>query len=546
MDHPKKIIILLICMMSLSIILIGCGSENDLAKDQEITINLINQPTQIDPQISVDPSAITVLNAISEGLCRTDKNGVAGPGVAEWWDISKDGLVYIFHLRKSKWADGTEVKAQDFEYAWIRALNPAPYYPNPSSQANLLQDIKNAAEYAAGKVKKEEVGVKAQDDRTLVVTLNQPTPQFLDLVSNPIFAPLQKEFFDKNGFSASQMTKYGTDAAAILGNGPYKVKEWNHTDSLILEKNKNYWNKNAIKLTKITFLMINDLNIAANDLTAGKLDETSVYADKDWQKKLSVPIHHFDAAITVYIGFNNQDFILKNANIRKALAFSIDREKLINEVYKDNSIKALGFVSPAIYGREDFFRKEAGDLFKDNNVEEAKILLAKGLKELNLTQVPKLKILTEEGQLSKRDAEQYKNIWKQNLGIDVEIETIASEKMLKRVTKPDYQITMLVRGATYSDPAAFLEIFESQNPNNFVKYNNPNYDHLIGKARMEQDKVKRMTDLTEAEKMLINDMAICPVYFISRDYIIKSNVKGLIRRSSFVQDIDLYSTYIAK
>ena len=188
----------------------------------------------------------------NEGLVRLDDKGVAQPGVAEKWDVSKDGLTYTFTLRdNAKWSDGSKVTAQDFEYSWKRTLDPK----TAAQYAFMVGWVKGGNAFMGGKGSVDEVGVKAKDDKTLVVTLENPVPFFVEQMAFPTFFPQKKEFVEKQG------DKYGTDADKQLYNGPFKLTSWVHEQSATIEKNENYWDAAKVKLEKVNYTVVKDSTV---------------------------------------------------------------------------------------------------------------------------------------------------------------------------------------------------------------------------------------------------------------------------------------------
>lgn len=535
---------LVVVLVGINIVLSGCSSAQ--ASLNEVTINLGDEPSTLDPQLAYDVIPMRVINAIFEGLCRKDKNGSPVPGVAEKWTISEDKLTYSFYLKEdAKWWDGTPVTAKDFKDAWLRALDPQPEDHEPAYMGYLLFCIKGAEAYAYGEGKKEDVAIEAKDDKTLSVILNKPTPYFLDLVCNSVFMPVKTEFLKKQPLE-DNITKYGAEADTILGNGPFKVEEWNHDENMVLEKNEVYWNSENIKLEKINFKMIRDNTAAINSFKAGEIDMVEItdpLLKNEFEKSKSY-VGSYDAGITQYISMNNEDPILGNVNIRKALALSLDRKTLVQKVLDDGSKEALGFVSPVVRGYKQTFRKQTGDLFEDNDAAKAKELLEKGMEELNLLDLPELSILVDDKETSKRDAQIFQDMWRKSLGINVEIEVMSFDAMMEKMFQKEYQMSLLVWSGDFNDPLAYLDIFSSKNFYNVAYYNNTKFDELLDKSNEETDEKKRMDLLVEAERIAINDMPVCPVYYVSNSYAVNSRVKGLIRGSSAIQDIDLYWTYV--
>lgn len=545
MKQTRYFTIPVIIILCASLILSGCG-KNVQASSQEITVNLGDEPATLDPQLVYDVIPMRVINAAFEGLCRKDPSGRIMPGSAKSWDISEDKLTYTFHIRDdAKWWDGSKVTASDFKKAWLRALDPEPEEHEPSYMGNLLFCIKGASEYAAGQGKVEELGVEARDENTLVVTLVKPTPYFLDLVCGSVFMPVNEGFYNNQPVEDGATT-YGSEAWSIIGNGPFQIKDWRHDDSIVLVKNMEYWNRNSIKLDKITLKMINDNSSAFTSFKAGEIDVVDIteQSDRLQTDKNKTGIKSYNVGVTQYISFNNEDPVLMNKNIRKAMSYALDREALTQKILYDDSKKALGFVNPVISGIDRTFRDEAGELFKDNDLYNAKILFAKGLAELKLTKVPEIKILIDDKETSKRDAQAIQEMWRKKLGLEVEIQAMPFDAMMEKMMGKDYQLALLMWTADFNDPTAFLDIFSTESFFNVAYYKNADFDSLLEKAKLERDEKERMKMLIEAEKKVMEDMAVCPVYFLFQSYAVNNKVKGFVRGSSPIQDFDFYWTYI--
>ena len=545
MKYSKRILVLTIFLVCFSMVFTGCITKEKGIVLEEISINLGAEPEILDPQLVIDVYPMRVINAVFEGLCRNDKDGVPMPGIAKAWDISADKLTYTFHLREAAWADGTQITAKDFRDAWLRALDPKPLDHNPALLGYLLLCIEGAEEYSYGEGKKEDVGIEAKNEKTLIVKLNQPTPYFLEIVCSSVSMPVNTEFYSKQPL-VSDVSKYGAEVENILGNGPFIIKEWNHNQNIVLEKNPNYWNAENIKLDKVDFSIIADNSSAITSFKAGEIDvvEISEAHQIDELKAAGNKVESYNSGATQYISINNEDKYLKNINLRKALVFGIDRENLVNKVVKDGSKEAYGFVNPAVRGVKKSFRDETGNLFRGDNLAEAESYALKSLVELGLTDMPKLTLLVDDMETSKRDAQAIQEMWRKNLGLEVEIETMPFQSIQDKMMQKDYQMTLLRWSGDYNDPTSFLEIFETENYFNVVGFKNSEYDDMLSKAREETDDKKRMNLLSEAEELLFKDMPICPLFYVYNSYAIKPEVKGFVRGSSAIQDMNLYWTYI--
>lgn len=546
MKIQRGILVLIVFVMCSSIFFTGCKTtDNEVEIKQEISLSLGGEPNILDPQLVVDVVPMRIINAVFEGLCRKDKDGKPVPGIAKSWDISEDKLVYTFHLREASWADGTPVKAKDFEDAWLRTLDPEPANHQPSYLGYLLFCIEGAEEYSFADGKKEDVGIKAKDEKTLEVKLNQPTPYFLELICSSVFMPINSEFF-KSQPLVGDMSTYGADANNILGNGPFNIKEWNHDQNIVLEKNEKYWNAEVIKLDKVDFRIIADNSSAITSFKAGELDFVDITEAHqiDELNTNGNRVENYDVGATQFIAINNEDAVLKNENMRRALAYGIDRKTLVEKVVRDGSREAYGFVSPVVSGVEKSFRDETGDLIRHDKIVEAETYALKSLVELGLKDMPKLAMLVDDMETSKRDAQAIVEMWRENLDLEVEIVSMSFEAIQEKMLSKDYQLVLLRWSGDYNDPTSFLEIFESENYFNIVGYKNTQFDQLISGARQEIDELKRMDMLREAERLLFESMPICPVYFVHNSYALKQHLKGFVRASSPIQDIDFYRAYI--
>ncbi|MGB9679113.1 MAG: peptide ABC transporter substrate-binding protein [Thermoanaerobacteraceae bacterium] len=544
LKHKRIIVALLSMLMVLTAMLAGCSGQNNpstgkstaSSSPQVINLNLGDEPPTLDPQKTTDEVSITILNDVLEGLVRYNMDGKLekGSGLAKDWEISPDGLTYTFHLRDAKWSDGNPITAQDFEFAWKRALNPA----TAAQYAYQLYYIKGAEEYNTGKGSADNVGVKALDDKTLQVTLKAPAPQFLGLTSFATYLPLEKSVYEKYG------DKVGSDPNTLVYSGPYMIKSWEHEQSITLEKNPNYWDKDNVKLETINFTMLKDNNTIVQNYDSGALD--SIFVPGDYiDKYKDTPEYGVKALATVwYLQFNNKDNIFKNANIRKAFTLAINRDLFVKEVAKNGSLPAEALVPPGIPGYDGDFRKEAGEAyFKDNDVAQAKEDLQKGLQELGLSKLPKITFLGGDSDTAKKYQMALQQMWNKALGVTVDIQSVAFKVRLDMMDKGNYQIVLAGWGADYNDPMTFLDLWEKGNGNNTAFYDNPNYDKLINEAKVNGDLKARNEEMIQAEKLLMEDMPIGPLWFQARPYVTKQYVKNLYI-PTFGPDWELKWTYI--
>lgn len=555
MKTKKVLALLLVLVVALSMSLAACGNTSGNGQStsttsatpdkgsangpQETTINLGTEPPQMNSTLTTDVTSMNVMRHVFDGLMNLDKDNNPIPGIAEKYEVSTDGLKYTFHLRDAKWSDGTAVTAKDFDFAWKTVLKKdtaAPY-------AYIFYSIKGAQAYNEGTGKVEDVGIKAVDDKTLEVTLERPTPYFLYLTSFGVFMPVNQAFYEKQ--VSGDKNAYGTEADKLIYNGPFTITSWAHEDKLVLEKNPNYWDAANIKLNKITMLMVKDTNAGYNMFAGDEADMVGLKDSAQVEKAKTdgyVPQKYSDGAVA-YFEFNLKDPVMQNVNIRKALTYAMDRQSFVTNVLKNSSTPALSFTNPDISGLNGkSFKSMVGDLIKDNNSDEAKQLLAKGMQELGLTTTPKLSMITDDTDVAKRDAAAYQEYWKKNLGVDVEIQTMPFKSRLARMDDKDFQVVLALWGPDYNDPMTYLDMFETGNGNNHTSYSNKAYDDLLNKIRAETDAAKRFDLLVQTEKLLMQDQPIGPIYFRNRDFVTKPYLVGVVRNA--FQDINLRWAFI--
>lgn len=504
------------------------GTDSGKAPAQELRINLAAEPPALDSSIATTNPTFTILNAINEGLYRLDKDGKPQPALAkELPSISPDGLVYTITLRDGlTWADGTPLKAADFEFAYKRTLDPS----TKAKYATMLSWIKGGAELNKAKpeeveAKKAQVGVKAKDDKTLEITLEKPVAFFTDQLSMPLFFPQQSETVKKHG------DKYGADVDKVVGAGPFKLEKWDHEQQLVLVKNDKYWDTANVKLTKVTVNVVKDANTSLNMYETNQVDLTELRGEqfKMYQGKPDLTLKK--EFVTSYVMFNGKNVpALNNVKIRQALNMAIDRKSYTEVVLGGSSIPSTGLVPVTVSdGNKAEFRKVAGDLQPAADPAKAKTLLAEGLQELGLTSMPKFKLTADDTETAKKSIEFIQAQWKQNLGVDVTGEPLPFALRVKNQQESNFDSLVSLWGADYNDPMTFLDMWLSDNKSfNYVGYNNPKYDELVRSADKEVDLAKRSKMLVEAEKLLMNDSPISPLYFRTRPYAKRPNVEGLI------------------
>lgn len=526
----KSTALLLGCILLSGMALAGCsgkeGAGGDPArKEQQAKILLYNnlrEPTSLDPPVGFDQVSYDILNNAMEGLTRLGKTQSPEPAMAKEWKISPDGKQYTFTLRDGiKWSNGDPVKASDFEFAWKRMLDPK----KPSPAAPLAYVIEGAEAYNSDKGPADGVKIKATDDKTLEVVLTKPAPWLLGMMSNPAFFPVHKATVEKND-------KWASEAATIVSNGPFKITEWKHDSELKMVKNDQYWDAASVKLDGVTFKMVNDTNTEYQLYQSGGLHIDGVIpADLSQKLFADGKVKVEDSAGTYFYRFNTKMPPFDNVNIRKAFQMAVDSQKIVDLVVKQKQKVADGFVS---YGLKDpagdDFRKVGGKLVKFDAA-EAKKLLEKGMAEAGYKTLPQVTLTYNTNDLHQKIAEAAQAMFKENLGVDVKIESKEGKVLTAEQKKLQLQFSRSSWLPDFADPINFLDIFQTGNPNNRTGWSNAQYDKLIQDAYNEPDNAKRFKLLHEAEKILLDEAPIMPLYFYNSAYMQSDKLEGVVRHA---------------
>ena len=480
--------------------------------DDYVVFRIANgaEPESLDPAQVQGVPEHRILQAIFEGLTVVDEHSAPAPGVAESWDISEDGTVYTFHLREdAMWSDGVPVTADDFVYSWLRELDPATAAPYAWFPAMF---VKGAAEYNAGTVGPEAVGVTAIDDHTLQVELIGPLPYVLGALEHYSFAVVPKHAIEK----------YGADwikPENFVGNGPFVLKEWNPQDKIVCVKSETYWDKDNVQLDEVVFYASDDTTTNYNMYLAGQIDwNTGVPLDVLDSVMMRSDYQVAPQLSTYYYTINVTEPPLNDVRVRKAISYAIDRETLVETVTKAGHIPCWGIV-PFMEGYDGL-----GDAKYDP--EYAQQLLAEAGYP-NGVGFPTISLLYNTDDAHKAIAEYVQQQLKQNLNINVTLENQEWATYLANRNSGNFEIARAGWVGDYQDPNTFLDMFVTGAGMNGGKYSNEVYDTLIKEAATMPDGPDRYEVLLTAEDILINeDQAIIPFYFYVSQNLIDTNKWG--------------------
>lgn len=508
--HKKCDLIFLSILLATCVTLTGCGSSetNVVAGNKSGTLYWGNgtEPQSLDPQIATGVPEHHVISAVMEGLVLKDRKTLEPrPGVAKTWDISNDGRVYTFYLRENaKWSNGDAHTAHDYVWSWWRALQTTL----GNQYAYMLFPIKNAKRYYDGETSDfSDVGVKAINNRTLQVTLTNPTPYFLQLLDHYSLFPVHQATIEKFGRADERGTRWSYEGN-LVGNGPYKLEEWKINRHITVTKNPYYWDEANVSINSIVFKPVDNAVTEERMFRAGALHVTSsIPADKIaiYQEK-SAP----ELKITPYLGtyfyrLNINTPQLQDKRVRRALGMAIDRKQLVDNITKGGQIPAYTMTPPGTMG---YFPESTLNF----DPEAAKRLLAEAGYP-NGEGFPPIEILYNTNEGHRKIAVALQEMWKNYLNIDIKLLNQEWKVYLATESAGDYQISRGGWIGDYVDPNNFLDMFLCNGGNNRTGWCNEEYDRLILEVAPSQSShEQRLKIFQQAETMLLEDMPIIPVY----------------------------------
>ncbi|MGW5981431.1 peptide ABC transporter substrate-binding protein [Bacillus mycoides] len=485
----------------------------------------------MDTSKSTDTLGAQILGNTMEGLYRLDKDNKPIPAAAESSTKSEDGKKYTFKLRKdAKWSNGEPVTAKDFVYGWQRLLdkNTAAEY------AFIAYYIKNAEAINKGEKPGTELGAKAVDDYTLEVELEKPVPYFLNLLAFPSYYPLNEKFVKEKG------EKFGLEADTTLYNGPFVMASWKHEQGWQLKKNDKYWDNKTVKLEEINYSVVKEVATKVNLYDTGSIDFTLLSGEfVDKYKSNKDEYGEYSEASTFFLRLNQkrngQDTPLKSKKLREAIALSIDKKGLANVILNNGSKATDQLVPKGLATGPD--GKDYQDTFKNGlkyDTKKGAAAWEEAKKELGKDQVT-IELLSYDDGTAKKIADYFKDQIEKNLkGVTVNTKIQPFKQKLKLESAQDYEVSFAGWSPDYSDPMTFIDMFESKSPYNQMGYSNPKYDEMVQKAGNEllSDPKKRWETLGKAEKLFLEeDAGLVPLYQTGRSYVMKPNVKGIVKHN---------------
>ncbi|ASG79180.1 peptide ABC transporter substrate-binding protein [Lactobacillus pentosus] len=548
----KRAIVAAIMSLALVTVLAACGKQSSQStgsgKYASSQVLNLSYPSSLDSIDISNMSGYGSTGNIFESLYRLGKNGSITPGLAKSTKVSKDGKTYTFTIRNAKWSDGSKITAQDFVYSWKRTVTPA----TKSQYAYLFSGVKNADAIVAGKKSPDTLGVQAKGQHTFIVTLDKPITYFKKLMTYPLFGPISEKAVKKWG------SKYATKAQYMLYSGPFKLTGWTGTNNKWqFVKNDQYWDKKAVHLQKINYTVNESTTTTLNLFQEKKLDLTQLSSEQVKNLKSNADYTTYPYSITAFLIYNFQDSnatikkALNNKNIRQAISLSINRKTLVKNVIGDASTVSKTFVPQDLVkdpkNGKDFADESTVKNSTSYNKALAQKLWKQGLKETGIKKLS-VTMLASNEESNKAITQYLKSALEKNLdGLTVNLSTIPDKVASSRAQSGNFDLYLSHWGADFTDPISHLQIMTNNSGYNYGKYNSSTYNALVKKAQ-NQDANKasaRWQDMINAEKTIMQDQGITPLYQTNYSYLQNPKVKGIIHNTAGTQWNYKYA-YIAK
>lgn len=474
-------------------------------------------PDSLDPQKVRGFEAQGIVRDLCEGLTTLDAKAAVAPGVASHWTVSDDGKVYTFSLRPdAHWSNGERVVAADFVAALRRLVDPA----TASAYAQYADVIANTDEIVAGRKPPEALGVAAPDDSTVVVTLAAPAPYLPILLSHPSTCPAHRPTLKAHPEAYAR-------AGVMVSDGAFVLKEWVQGSYVLIERNPWYWNHAATRLAAVKYLIIPDENAELTRYRGGELQVTAVVprGQFDWiREHLASELHVSPQLTTYYYGFNLRRAPFKDQpKLRRALSLVIDREKLANLVLRVGELPAYGWVPPGIDG----YTPQSFD-YRDEPMEKRLAEASKLYAQAGYSRARPLsfELRYNSGEVHTKLAVAVASMWKEALGAEVRLTQVEFKTLLADIDRGDVEMFRSSWVGDYNDAYTFAQYLKSDFGVNLPHYASPGYDALLKRAAVDVDLNERRALLEEAERVMLRDTPLIPLYFYVNKHLVKPAVRG--------------------
>ena len=520
----KKRVISMLLAAVMTVSLVGgtmmTAAAEEAAEGKQLSVQVGPDPETIDPALNSAVDGGNMILHAFECLLTIDENGQIAPGQAEEWGVSDDGLTWTFKLREGlKWSDGSDLTANDFVYSWKRVCDPNVAAPYAETVLGMVEGFDEAIE---GNL--DALAVTAVDDLTLEVKLSSPCPFFESLAAFATLSPVQQATVEANGDA------WAIDAATYISNGPFMVTEWVPGAYIIMSKNPNYWNADAIKLGSIKWNLIEDSNASYSAYQSGEVLMIKNVPTEEIPSLEGNEEFYVEPIIgTYYISYNTQVEPLDNPLVRKALNLAIDREYVANTLMQGTYSPATNFMGPGWMdtdGTEFMDNANGGEPYMSATADIEGALAA--LEEAgypNGEGLPVLHYTTNDAGYHKAVAEYLQQAWKE-IGVTLEVDIVEWSSFTPMRRSGDFEIARNGWVGDYADPSNMLDLLYSTNGNNDGKFTNADYDAAMDLSRSTTDAAERSAALHEAEDILMAESACCPLAYYNDFWLQSSKIEG--------------------
>jgi len=506
--------------LTLALLLAGCGTRDpDDAGKMIVRIGNAAEPQDLDPHAVSGLTEHEVISSLLEGLVTMEPRTLEPlPGQAESWDISADGRVYTFHLRDGlQWSNGDPVTAADFIGSWRRMLLPSI----AAEYAYIFYGVVGAEAFNKGELTDfAETGFKALDDRTVEITLINPTSYFLKLMLHHSWLPVHLPTIAKFDGLERKGTRW-TRPENYVGNGPYLLREWETDQHIIAVPNPTYWDRAAVKADELHILPITNSDTEERMFRTGQIDVTySIPLSKidPYREEQPDALEVSPAFVSAYFRVNVNRSGLADPRVRRALGMAIDRDAIARQVWRGTKFPAHTFTPPGVDG----FDPPAG---WSDDVPAARALLAEAGYPDGVG-LPPIEILYPTSDNGRAVCEALQQMWRRNLGIDVRLYNQEWKVYLDTMNSLDYDVCLGVWGGDYLDPMTFADTMASYSGNNRTGWANAEYDHLLDEVAREQDPAARFALFARMEEILAAEAPVLPLYHYAKTRLVSPAVRG--------------------
>ncbi len=530
--------IFMAALLLVTMIFAGCGGSDSAGGDKKLSVMLGSNVVSLDSAQATDVASFEVIADCIDGLMQLDADGKAIPALAESYDVSADGKTYTFHLREAKWANGDPVTAEDFVFAWRRHCKSSAEYSY--IMGDTVACVKNADAVIKGGDPKT-LGVSAPDPKTFVVELDAPVSFFSSLMAFPTFYPINEKFYNSLAEGS-----YGTSPETFLSNGAFMLASYvPGAANIQLKKNDSYWDAAKVSINDWQYQVVTSSDNALTSFKNGTLNVVNIggnqVAHVNQDAELAKNLKTFSSGLLNYLSFNQDPKnhhagALANANLRLAISNAIDRESLVDN-YVMNGAKAtytavpIDFAPNAKTGK--FFaedQKQFSDVVSFN-VSKAQEFLSKAKSELGKDSFELNLIFSNDGDANTKIVQAIKSQVEENLpGVMIKLQPMPKAEYLSNITSNSYDIALVDWVPDYNDPMTFLTLWTTTGSEIAEHWSNADYDKIISDCstgHLAEDYDARWSALYDAEKILLDNAVIAPLFTSASAVLISPNVEGI-------------------